>query len=968
MPDLRERIQDAFGGRLVVERELGGGGMSRVFLASATSVRRRVVVKVLPPDLSVGVNAERFRREIDLAAQLQHPHIVPLLEVGQGEDLLCYTMPYIEGESLRARLGREHGLPIAEAIRLWREVLDALSYAHARGVVHRDIKPENVLLSGKHAVVTDFGVARALGQSTAGGPRSTSTGVSIGTPLYMAPEQAAGDPDVDHRADLYAAALVMWELVAGRHPFAGLAPSEVVASQVTRMPASLTEVRPSVPPALAALVERCLAKHPGDRPASADEVIRAIDALPITDPGRVTPPIASANARRRVIGGVLALVVLAAVTVLVVRRGGAGEAAAVSPEDAAVADSIAAAAEEQFRAVAFLAVPGPPGDEPLRRQALEIVMEVFRRDTTLFVANPAQITAMMRVIRIPERYVADPDSQAAVVSQLAHGSIQVALSRFGGSFTVSASVTRHDRGGLIAGFTADAPDSASLPGSLRRVADSAYRAFKRVAGELQRPGGSRFGSPAAVKLLEDANRRRAAGDYVAAAHLARAATRADSTLAMAWRVLAVSLSNAGINRAEQLDAISRAYRLRSRMDLGSEAILRIDYWRALNRPVEALAAADSLAVVSARFAGSLGPLNWDNNIGLIWERQREFAVAERLFRQAIANTRGPRFWVAHGNLIGVLLDQGKLTGADSLVRVIVSADSTSSWARTALLLRAAAMHDHEALARIAEGVLAGADTTASARIQSYGALRNARLMQGRFREADSIMEIQEQVYVQIGDRRTALITALDRARLHASLRDDTVQARSILEEALSRYPPAAMAFMDRPYEGLIGTWQAVGDLARARALATEWDRNVPAEYRNIDAVLIENAVGDVVLFEGRVDEALRRYRARSSGACFTCDLPDIARAFHLLGRTDSAIVYYERYVSTPNTGRASTDAFHLAEAYLRLGELYESRGEARKAIERYEQLVELWKNADPDRQPVVAEVRASIRRLRTRIG
>ena len=183
MDDLTVLVANAFGGRLAIDRELGGGGMSRVFLATESRIGRRVVIKVLLPELSAEVSAERFRREIEIAARLQHPHVVPLLEVGAGEHVVCYSMPWVEGESLRARLERERALPVGDAVRLWREILDALSYAHTRGVVHRDIKPDNVLLSGKHAMVTDFGVAKALGQATAG-DRITGTGVSLGTPAY----------------------------------------------------------------------------------------------------------------------------------------------------------------------------------------------------------------------------------------------------------------------------------------------------------------------------------------------------------------------------------------------------------------------------------------------------------------------------------------------------------------------------------------------------------------------------------------------------------------------------------------------------------------------------------------------------------------------------------------------------------------------------------------------------------------
>ena len=202
--DLRDQLQVTLGAAYAVERELGAGGMSRVFVAQDTALGRKVVVKVLPPALAGGIDVERFHREVQLAAQLRHPHIVPLLTAGEGGGLLYYTMPYVEGASLRTYLDRQGELPVGEAVKLLREVADALCYAHRRGVVHRDIKPENILLEDGHALVTDFGIAKALSAPPGAGGAMTSVGFAIGTPTYMAPEQAAADPHVDHRADLYA--------------------------------------------------------------------------------------------------------------------------------------------------------------------------------------------------------------------------------------------------------------------------------------------------------------------------------------------------------------------------------------------------------------------------------------------------------------------------------------------------------------------------------------------------------------------------------------------------------------------------------------------------------------------------------------------------------------------------------------------------------------------------------------------
>jgi tetratricopeptide (TPR) repeat protein len=293
--ELRERLQTALGDAYLIERELGGAGMSRVFVAHEVALDRRVVVKVLPPDLA-GMNVERFRREVSVAAQLQHPHIVPVHAAGalaldgpEGGDrgsVPYYTMPFIEGESLRALLARTGPLALGTVMRALHDVADALAYAHERGIVHRDIKPDNILLSGQHAVVLDFGIAKALRsafgsgdvQSREGGG-ATGAGVAIGTPAYMAPEQAAADPAIDHRADIYAFGALAYELLAGRPPFTGRPPHELLAAHVTEPPVPVAELRPDTPPALAALVMHCLEKRPADRPQQAVQVRDALDAI-----------------------------------------------------------------------------------------------------------------------------------------------------------------------------------------------------------------------------------------------------------------------------------------------------------------------------------------------------------------------------------------------------------------------------------------------------------------------------------------------------------------------------------------------------------------------------------------------------------------------------------------------------------------------------------------------------------------
>jgi serine/threonine-protein kinase len=280
---LRDRLQSSLGDAYTIERELGGGGMSRVFVAEDATLGRRVVVKVLAPELAEGLSAERFAREVRIAARLQHPNVVPVLAAGTGPGgLPYYTMPFIEGATLRERLA-VGTLAITEAVAILRDVARALGYAHTQGVVHRDIKPENVLMTGGAAVVTDFGIAKAVSAAGGGVTALTQVGMAVGTPAYMAPEQAAGQGDVDSQADLYSWGLVAWEVLAGRHPFAERTSAlALIGAHLTQVPVPLSDIRPDVAPALTALVARCLAKDPAERPASAAELLHTLDTMAVT--------------------------------------------------------------------------------------------------------------------------------------------------------------------------------------------------------------------------------------------------------------------------------------------------------------------------------------------------------------------------------------------------------------------------------------------------------------------------------------------------------------------------------------------------------------------------------------------------------------------------------------------------------------------------------------------------------------
>jgi len=283
VPDLRAGLDSALSGRYAIERELGRGGMATVFLARDLRHDRPVALKVLHPHLAAMLGPERFQREIRFAARLQHPHILTVLDSGDAGGQLWFTMPYVEGESLRDRLNRQKQLPVADALRIARDTADALDYAHQHGVIHRDIKPENILLTARHALVADFGIARALGAGTGGGRGDpadaglTETGMSLGTPAYMSPEQASGERELDQRTDIYSLGCVLYEMLAGEPPFTGPTAQVVLTRRFTETPRPLRQVRDAVLPEIEAAVTKALARSPADRFESAGDFARALE-------------------------------------------------------------------------------------------------------------------------------------------------------------------------------------------------------------------------------------------------------------------------------------------------------------------------------------------------------------------------------------------------------------------------------------------------------------------------------------------------------------------------------------------------------------------------------------------------------------------------------------------------------------------------------------------------------------------
>jgi serine/threonine-protein kinase len=521
MPDiLRERLQLALGDAYRIERELPAGGMSRLFVAVERSLEREVVVKVLPPEFHSEVSAARFQREMSLAAHLQHPHILPVLSAGSREGLLFYVMPYVRGESLRDRLRRDGQLPIGDAVRILGEVADALAYAHDRGVVHRDVKPENILLEAGHAILADFGIARAIAgdNRSSTGERLTATGLSLGTPGYMAPEQVVGDADVDARTDVYALAVVGYEMLVGAPPFEGKSSRAVLAAHLVERPPAVHTLRPDTPAAVSDAIDRGLRKDPAERPASGAELRRALGEV-IPTP----PPSVAWRARRASIALAAAVVLAGAGWVLWRKLAQPGEHLSTSASTVAVLPFVST---------------GPASISYLGTGMVDLLSATLDGAGDLHSVDPRAVLASASRI-VPSSL--DVDRARAIARQLGAGlCVLGTVVDIGGRLRASATMYDGGSGGAIVRATADG-DTSDVFGLVDRLAAQllAGRRTGPSARITQLASVTTRSLPALKAYLEGETAFRA-NNTVPAVEAFQRAIAADSGFALAYFRLSIA--------------------------------------------------------------------------------------------------------------------------------------------------------------------------------------------------------------------------------------------------------------------------------------------------------------------------------------------------------------------------------------------------------------------------------------------
>ncbi len=1046
--DLRDQLQRALGSAYTLDTELGGGGMSRVFVARENALGREVVVKVLPTDIA-GVSVERFKREIMTAARLQHPHIVPRLNAGEIDGVPFFTMPYVKGEGLRQKLRSGGRLGTAEAVRLLRDVASALAYAHSEGVVHRDIKPDNVLLSGGSATVTDFGVAKAIREAAAapsGDGALTQMGIALGTPMYMAPEQAAADPGVDHRADIYAFGIMAYEMLVGQPPFHGRPAQELLVAQLMEVPVPLDEMRGDLPAELVALVMSCLQKNPDDRPQTADAVVTALDHVTssgsISGRARLTTvllgPLASSEPKggtaRRAIGLYLTAAALTAgmarVAVLLfalpdwVFTGAAALLVLGLPLFAVTA--------WRHRAAANTVTPrGTPAPKirPTWRQAAVasagslvaygLFVSGFIVLRTLGIGPGASLMAAGKLRDHEQILVADFSSrgtdssladvvtealrtdlrQSKVVTLTQDGTIRLTLQRMqrtsaarldtslarevaqrlgikaiisgevqqvGTAYLVIARLTDASSGNELAAFRESAADGAQLIPAIDRLSKKMRERIGESLRELRSDPPLEQVTTASLDALKEyatgvqiIERR---GDVREAIGHLEAAIKLDTTFAMAYRKLGIVLSNYGIDRPRGDKLITRALAYGTRLPELEKYLTEATYYmNVANDPEKSLSA--------YRAALALDPQNLIalNNSAVVLLDQRQPGAAESTLRRQLAqDSSRAQTW---SNLAAALAAQGKLGEARNTLL------EGRKRIPTAIVLTAqlTGLQFIDGQYDSAAATLSAFEKTMARTPENEATIEQFRtsLDQARGRLGAAAARTREtlRIATQLGMKFTAIDTAAGFALDDVWFRADTAGARRRLDVALAASPLSSLEPARRPYYALAATQTILGRPGLARALIAEHDAvikdSVTLRAERNDRTM---TFGAILAAEGKYAEAIAEMRKGDVGGCTSCALPYIGFTYDLAGQTDSAIAVLDRYRRSPDLNRVRVDPRFLAASLKRLAELYDAKGDAKRALEAYDAFTRLWSDADAEFQPRVKAARARAEQLRNKLG
>jgi tetratricopeptide (TPR) repeat protein len=944
MPDeLRERLQAALGSTYTLERELSGG-MSRVFVATEASLSRRVVVKVLPPERTYGVNADRFRREIQVAAQLQHPHIVPVLSAGDAGGLLYYTMPFVAGESLRARLTTHaERIPTNEAVRILRDVASGLAFAHRLGIVHRDIKPDNVLLAGDSAALADFGIAKALSVAASPEAALTTAGMTLGTPAYMAPEQAMGDEHMDHRADLYSFGAMAYEILTGQQPFPRSTPQAVLVAHAIEPPPPLATHRPDLPPALANMVMRLLEKRPEDRPQSADDVIRVLDGVVTPSGGSATIPLLRPARRRRwpLAAGGAGLVVLAVVGFLWGR--GAGQAGAVERRPVLLADFTARSTDSTLAAIVTQTLRSDLAQSPA-----VVLLSSDRVDEALARSGRTRGTPVDLALA---RELAQREGAVATVGG--------EVSEVGGRTLLAARIVDPASGEDIAAVRETARDSTEVLEAIDRLSRGVRSRLGESARSLKAAPPLARATTTSVEALRKYTQALSLKENAAtrndALALMEEAVTLDTGFALAWR----ELSELRPLQSTSWDAIRHAMSNRERLSPAERAFTEATYYDFANDfPAE---------IAALRTVVKLDPGNataWGNLSDLLLIRSADDVGGLEAARRALdasGHAAG-----RYGAVINAEMANGQVDVARRVLDSLQSAAPDSPDAVMALMAWSSHFGDHQKADSVAEAALRRAQSDPGLSAQLELIRRNLLLLEGRPGEAESHQRRLVDYLARAGRDEAALAQEFAYVQLLSRLQGSGPALERRLDEALRRFPTEKMNPLDPSYLPMASSSAWAGRTKLAKELVARWNAAQPKDIP-MDSVGIDWVLGDIALSERRYADAARlQGRSWDLAPGLENYYPHRAHPHDLLGHADSAIALYQAFLSrvTRLDFRLRwLEPAHLSETYEALGRNFENRGQADSAAKYYQALLDLWKNAEPVLGPKKAGVREALARV-----